>query len=91
MRIFYYTAYLEIETAPESALLTKYYSDDQIKKNGMTGGRRGAYSVLAGNLRDGDHLEHVGVDGRIILTCLQQMALGRVLMWLKAWASGGLL
>jgi hypothetical protein len=29
--------------------------------------RRGAYRVLAGNLRERDHLEDPGVDGRIIL------------------------
>jgi hypothetical protein len=31
------------------------------------GERRGAYRVWWGNLRDGDHLEDPGVDGRIIL------------------------
>jgi len=29
--------------------------------------RRGAYMVLGGNLREGDHLEDLGVDGRILL------------------------
>jgi hypothetical protein len=28
---------------------------------------RGAYRVLVGNLKEGDHLEDPGVDGRIIL------------------------
>jgi hypothetical protein len=28
---------------------------------------RGAYRVLVGVLREGDHLEDLGVDGRIIL------------------------
>ena len=28
---------------------------------------RGAYRVLVGDLREGDHLEDPGVDGRIIL------------------------
>jgi hypothetical protein len=31
------------------------------------GERRGMYRVLVGNLRKGDHFEHPGVDGRIIL------------------------
>jgi hypothetical protein len=29
--------------------------------------RRGAYRALVGNLREGDHLEDPGIDGRIIL------------------------
>ena len=28
---------------------------------------RGAYRILVGDLREGDHLEDLGVDGRIIL------------------------
>jgi len=46
---------------------------DQIEKNAMSGAcsthgeRRGAYRVLVGNLREGDHLEDPGVDERIIL------------------------
>jgi hypothetical protein len=31
------------------------------------GERRGAYRALVGNLREGDHLIDLGVDGRIIL------------------------
>jgi hypothetical protein len=31
---------------------------------------RGAYRVLVGNLREGDHLEDPGIDGRIILKCV---------------------
>jgi len=31
------------------------------------GGRRGAYKAWWGNLRERDHLEEPGVDGRIIL------------------------
>ena len=31
------------------------------------GGRRGVYRVWWGNLRERDHLEYPGVDGRIIL------------------------
>jgi hypothetical protein len=57
-----------------SVLLTQYYSSDQIEKNEMGG----AYSMYGGrvevytrfwwaNLRQRDHLEDPGVDGRVIL------------------------
>jgi len=48
-------------------------SGDQIEKNEMGGAcstygdRRVMYSVWWGNLRERDHLEDSGVDGRIIL------------------------
>jgi hypothetical protein len=50
--------------------LTKYYSVDQIEKNGMgeacsTYG--GEERFRWGNLRERDHLEGPGVDGRIML------------------------
>ena len=31
------------------------------------GDRRGAYRVLVGSLRDGNYLEDLGIDGRIIV------------------------
>ena len=34
---------------------------------GMYGGRRRVYTLWFGNLREADHLEDLGVDGRIIL------------------------
>ena len=34
---------------------------------GMYGGRRRVYTFWFGNLREADHLEDLGVDGRIIL------------------------
>jgi hypothetical protein len=33
-------------------------------------GERGAYRILVGDLREGDHLGDPGVDGRIILKCI---------------------
>jgi hypothetical protein len=51
--------------------LDKYYSGDQIEKNEMDGTystygeRRGVYRW--GNLRERDHLEDPGLDGRVIL------------------------
>ena len=51
-------------------LLTECYSGDQTNKN-RTGGAWGRGEVVIGfwwgNLREGDHLEDPGVDGRIIL------------------------
>jgi hypothetical protein len=46
---------------------------DQLEKNEMGGAcstygeKRGAYRILVGDLREGDHLGDRGVDGRIIL------------------------
>jgi hypothetical protein len=37
------------------------------KRNEGTGERRGVYRLLVGNLRERDHLEDPGIDGRIIL------------------------
>jgi hypothetical protein len=50
-----------------------YCSGDIIKKNEMGwtcstfGERRGIYRVLVGNLRERDHMEDTGKDGKIIL------------------------
>ena len=49
-------------------LLAKYYSSDQIKKNGMGaacgtyGGKREANVFWWGNLKETDHLEALDVD-----------------------------
>jgi hypothetical protein len=52
---------------------TKYHSGDQIKKTEMGrtcgtygGEERCIQGFGGGNLREGDHLEDPGVDGRII-------------------------
>jgi hypothetical protein len=55
-------------------LLTKYYSDDQIQKNEIVG-ECGTYSRKGemctgfwwGNRRERNHLEDLGVEGKIIL------------------------
>jgi hypothetical protein len=51
-----------------SVLLTKCHSGDQVKNTEM-GRTCGTFGGLErwGNLREGDHLEDQGVDGRIIL------------------------
>ena len=54
-----------------SVLFTKCYSDDQIEKNdsGLFSTYRGEMHTgfWWGNLRERDHLEDPGLDGRIIL------------------------
>ena len=53
--------------------LTKYYSHDESRRMrqarhvASVGDRRAAYRVLVGNLRKRDHLEDLGLHGRIIL------------------------
>jgi hypothetical protein len=37
------------------------------------GKRRGAYRVLVGNLKEGDHFEGLGTDGRIILKWISKL------------------
>jgi hypothetical protein len=32
--------------------------------------KRGTYRILVGKLREGDYLEELGVDGRIMLKCI---------------------
>jgi hypothetical protein len=55
---------------------------------------RGAYRILVGDLREGDHLEDPGVDGRIILKWFFKKWDGGAwtgLIWLRIGTGGGLL
>ena len=64
----------EITFQDNETLLLHHCSGDKIKKNEMAGAcstygeRRSVYRVFwKGNLRERDHLEDRGVDGRIIV------------------------
>jgi hypothetical protein len=56
---------------------------------------RGAYRIWWGNLREGDHLEDPGIDGRIILNGSSRSGMGggarTGLIWLRIGTGGGLL
>jgi hypothetical protein len=56
------------------------------------GDRRGAYRVLVGDLMERDHLEDLGIDGRIILKWIFKMWDGEAwtgLLWLRIETGGG--
>ena len=59
---------------------------------GTHGERRGAYRVPVGNLRERDHLEKLGVDGRIILEWMLKKLVDRKcngLIWLRIGKAAG--
>jgi hypothetical protein len=39
----------------------------ELVSQSVIGGMRNAHTILVGNLKESDHLEKLGVDGRIIL------------------------
>jgi hypothetical protein len=56
--------------------------------------RRGAYRILVGRLREGDHLGDPGVDGRVITNCIfnkWDRGAWTGLSWLRIGTGGGLL
>jgi hypothetical protein len=56
------------------------------------GKSRGVYKIMMGNLRERDHLEDPGIDGRIILRCILKKWDGRALpgvIWLRIGTGGG--
>jgi hypothetical protein len=58
------------------------------------GESRGGYRVLLGNLGEGDLLEDLGINGRIISKCDLKKSVGRTwtrLIWLVTESSGGML
>ena len=56
------------------------------------GDRRDAHTVLVGRLRERDHLEHLGADGRIILKRMLKKSNGEAwagLIWLRIGKGDG--
>ena len=73
-------------------LLTKYFSGNEIERNemggacGTCGGQERSYRILVGDLRERDHLEDLGVDGKIIL----KWSFRRRGLW-HVWGTGGVI
>ena len=79
-------------------MLTKYYSDDQIRKKNIgwafgTYGRREVHKGFWwGDLREGDNLEDLGINGRIILQWIfkkWEREIWTGLIWLRIGTGGG--
>jgi hypothetical protein len=78
-------------------MLTKYYADDKIKKNGMgwACGTYGKGEVCTGfwwgNLKERDHSEGLGIEGKRILKLILKKSVGNAwarLIWLGIGTSG---
>jgi hypothetical protein len=54
-----------------------------------TEGRRGEYRALVGRLREGDHFEDLGIDGRIILKMEHQEVEWGSMDWIAVAADRG--
>jgi hypothetical protein len=57
-------------------------------------GQEVAYTVLVGGLKERDHLEDLGIGGRMILKWIFEKWCGGTwvgLIWLRIWTGGGLL
>jgi hypothetical protein len=53
--------------------------------------RKGAYRVLAGDLRERDHMEDLGASGRAVLKCMFKKGDGETwigLIWLRIGSGG---
>ena len=78
-------------------LLTRYHSGDQVEKNGKGGGmwhEWGAGEVHIGfwweDLMEMDHLEDLGINGRIILKWIKWDEVVRNgFLWLRRGTRGG--
>jgi len=79
-------------------LLTQYCSGDKIEKNEMGGAcsaygeRRGVYRVWWGNMKERNHWENPGVDGRIILRWIFRkwnVGIWTGSSWLRIGTGGG--
>jgi hypothetical protein len=58
------------------------------------GKMRNAYKIMVGNLKSREHLQDIGVDGRIISEWTLEKQSGKVItgfIWLRPVSSGGLL
>jgi hypothetical protein len=58
------------------------------------GGREVHTMFYLGNLRERDHLENIGIGGRIILECILNKSVGKAwtgLIWLRMGTDGRLL
>jgi len=77
-----------------STNITNFTTLIKIRACSTHGQIRIAYSILAGNVKDGDHLEDRGADGKILLKWIFKEWDGVAwtgLIWLRVGTGGGLL